>query len=305
MVDSHRASLGAIPGEAYAVLAAILFGSAYVATAVALEDFSAASAAAWRGLASTALLGVVVGASNFAPISIAAVRPGGYLRLLVIVMLGGPAFLLGMNYAVTWTGAATSAFVAGLYAVFAAALAPAFLKEPLDRRTVLGLVTGLIGATLLAHAPADNPAAGVAVAIGAALAFACYLVLSRRWADRYGLSGSLIAGGNFALSGIVLLGFTLAAGAGPLVPEQITATSLGAMAWLAVSSVVGQLAIMAAVRRVAQRSTSAMLLLNPPTAAILAWLLLGETFPPLKIGACILVLVGMVVVLLAQSEPVR
>lgn len=244
-----------------------------------------------------------MGATRFAHLSIAAVRPGGWLRLLVIVMLGGPAFLLGMNYAVTWTGAATSAFVAGLYAVFAAALAPAFLNEPLDRRTVLGLITGLIGAALLAQTPADNPAAGVAAAIGAALAFACYLVLSRRWADRYGISGSLIAGGNLALSGVVLLLFTVAVGAGPLVPEHVTLSSLGAMAWLAASSVVGQLAIMVAVRRIAQRSTSAMLLLNPPTAALLAWLVLGESFPPLKIGACILVLIGMVMVLFERKGP--
>lgn len=291
-----------MPGEALAILAATLFGTAYVATGIALEEFSPAAVGAWRGLASAALLGSVVGA-GLVRLRLREVRPGGWGRFLIISTLGGPVFLLGMNYAVAWSGAATSAFVAGLYAVFAAALAPAWLSERIDRRTIVGLVAGLIGAAALAQSPADRPAAGVAAALGAALAFACYLVLSRRWAERYGLAPGLIAGGNLALSGLVLLGLSLTLDPAPLIPEEVTSATVGALAWLAAASVIAQLALMVAVRRTVQRSTSAMLLFNPPIAALLAWLLLREPFPPLKIAASVLVFVGILVVAVARRPP--
>lgn len=291
-----------LPGEALAILAAILFGTAYVATGVAVAELSPVAVGAWRGLSSAALLGIMVGAGMFG-LRLREVRPGGWVRFLVISSLGGPMFLLGMNYSVAWSGAATSAFVAGLYAVFAAALAPALLGERLDRRTIIGLVAGLIGAAALAQAPADRPAAGVAAALGAAFAFACYLVLSRRWAERYGLAPSLIAGGNLTLTGLVLLGLSLSLDPAPLIPEDVTSETVRALAWLAVASVIAQLALMVAVRRTVQRSTSAMLLFNPPTAAFLAWLLLHEPFPPLKIAASVLVFVGILVVAVARHPP--
>src|SRR5687767_11891601 len=83
-----------VPGEGHAAVAAVLFGSAYAATGVALEDFSPASIGAWRGLFSAALFVILVRASRTFRISVRDVRPGGWLRALLISSFGGPVFLL-------------------------------------------------------------------------------------------------------------------------------------------------------------------------------------------------------------------
>jgi probable blue pigment (indigoidine) exporter len=285
-----------LSAKAYAGLAAVLFGSAYVATGVVLADLSPAATGAWRGLLAAILLLGLAFVSRSVSLSTRHLRPGGWVRLVILGTLGGPLFLLGMNYAVAWSGASTGAVVAGLYAVFGAVLAPLVLNERLTWRTVVGLLTGLVGTAVLAAAPAERPVAGIAAGLGAALAFASYLVLSRRWAEPHGLQPALISAANLTLAGGALLMLAGVSDAQSLVPRNLAAATWLAMAWLAVASVVAQLALMMAVRDAEQRSTSAMLLLNPPFAALLAWLILDETFPPLKLMASAVVLLGMMIV---------
>lgn len=288
--------------KAYAGLAAMLFGSAYVATGVALADLSPAATGAWRGILSAVLLLGLALTSDSISLSARHLRPGGWVRLTVLGVLGGPLFLLGMNYAVAWSGAATGAVVAGLYAVFGAVLAPVVLNERLRWRTVAGLLTGLVGTAVLAVSPAERPIAGIVAGLGAALAFASYLVLSRRWAELHGLQPGLIAIANLTLAGVVLLVFAGATDAQSLLPRNLAASSLFAMAWLAMASVVAHVALMMAVRQAEQRATSAMLLLNPPCAALLAWLILDEAFPAVKLLASGVVLLGMVIVVVERRH---
>ena len=95
-----------------------------------------------------------------------------------------------MNLAVAHVGAAIAAFVAGLYAVLSAVIAPALLPERLTVRVLAGFLLALVGTALLAELdPEATDVEGMGWGILAALSFALYLVLARRWSRRYALDG--------------------------------------------------------------------------------------------------------------------
>lgn len=300
-------------GDLAAAGAAVLFGSSYVATAFALHSFGPLPIAFWRGL----LAAIVVGSALRAGLlggdggarggdSTSAVatpdRPqptpaARFVRLAVLGMLGGPVFNVALNVAVGTSGATITAFVAGLYAVLAAVLAPLVLRERLGTRALVGFVVALGGTALLAQIQAGAPSAGgIGAALIGAFAFATYLLLSRRWADQYDLSGGLIAEANFITMAVVTLVGVGVLGAGPLVPASIEPAAAVALIWLALGPSAGaQLLLVASVRRIPARRSAAFLLLNPITATILAAILLGERLASLQLVGAALVLAGIAV----------
>ncbi len=301
-------------GNAAAAGAAVLFGTAYVATAVALRSFSPVSVALWRGVGAAAVLLVVLFARRRATlVAIRGLDRGALLRLTALGLLGGPGFMAGMNLAVAAAGATIAAFVAGLYAVLAAVFAPWILGERLGWQALAGFAAALAGTALLAELdPRSGSAAGVAAGLGAAVAFALYLVLSRRWtgparpiaaagvasgspsATRRALPGDLVALAVFAMLGLVLLPVELLVEPGAIVPLVVAPEALAALGWLIVGpSTLAQLLLQASVRRVRARHSAAFLLLNPISASVLAAVLLGERLAPSQAAGAILVLVGI------------
>ena len=281
-------------GAAAAALAAVLYGSAYVATSFALRSFSPLGASAARGLLCAALLGALLllpVASGLRPTRLS--RAAAW-RLAVLGLLGGAIFIVAMNVAVALAGATITAFVAGLYAVLAAALAVPVLGERPERTTVASLGVALVGTVLLSGlGPSAELAGGIGVGLAAAVAFALFLVLSRRWSAAYALPGPTVAFAALGLSGAGVAALIPLLGdrglTGPTVPEAVAA-----VVWLAVGP--GALAAMLVVdsmRRLAARRASAFLLLNPPTAAVGAWLLLGEQLTPVQLLGGALVLLAM------------
>src|SRR5688500_15758697 len=114
-------------GPSCAVGAAVLYGTSWVATGVALDGFSPFAFALWRSLVTVAMLiPIVYWLTRRAP-SPEQERParsGWLLRLVILGLLGGAAFGIGMNVSIMLTGAAITAFIAGAYPVLASALAP-------------------------------------------------------------------------------------------------------------------------------------------------------------------------------------
>jgi drug/metabolite transporter (DMT)-like permease len=292
------------------------FGSAYVATAFALTAFQPVPTAAWRSLlAAVAVGGIVLVRRRVGPRPATATQPDlrtaqlqvgtaqpdlgttqRAVRLLVLATLAGPLFLASMNLAVAHVGAAIAAFVAGLYAVISAVIAPALLPERLTARVLAGFVLALLGTALLAELDPDaTDVAGMVWGILAALSFALYLVLARRWSTRYRLNGLTVALANCALAAVVLGGFVLATDPALLVPASPPAEAVVAIAWLAVVAALGPVLMVASVRLIEAARSAAFLLLNPITATILAAVLLGELPSPIQLVGGIVVLVGMAV----------
>jgi len=296
-------------GELFAALAAMGFGSAYVATAFALTAFQPLPAAAWRSLlAAVAVGGIVLLRRLGGPRPVVATQSDATatqpdvrttqraVRLLVLATLAGPLFLASMNLAVAHVGAAIAAFVAGLYAVMAAVIAPVLLPERLTARVLAGFVLALLGTALLAELDPDaTDVAGMAWGILAALSFALYLVLARRWSTRYRLDGLTVALANCALAAVVLGGFVLATDPALLAPASPSAEAVVAIAWLAVVAALGPILMVASVRLIEAARSAAFLLLNPITATILAAVLLGERPSPIQLVGGIVVLLGMAV----------
>jgi drug/metabolite transporter (DMT)-like permease len=290
-------------GALAAAGAALLFGSSYVATAFALRAYGPLAVGAWRGAAPVLIVGTLVLAGRVdGRWAMSGLRRGGWLRLAVLGALGGPVFLVAMNVAVGGSGATIAAFVAGLYAVLAALLGPPVLGERLGRGPLVAFVVALLGTALLAGLePGTDRPFGLGPGIGAGLvgatSFALYLVLTRRWARTLRLPGAAVVVANFAASAIVLVPATLLVGGESLLPtpgDPDAAVATAALIWLILApSVVAQLLLVAALRRLPARASSAFLLVNPVAASALAAGLLGERLSPSQLAGAVLVLVGI------------
>lgn len=283
-------------GALAAAGAAILFGSAYVATGFALHSFGPLAIAFWRGVAASILMAVVLRSGRAgAGGSFRSLDHGRIVRVAALGIIGGPVFIVAMNLAVGGAGATIASFVAGLYAVLAAIFAPVVLHEHLGRGAIGGFVLALAGTALLAELNVGSASAGgVAAGLVAAAAFAVYLLLSRRWMRALGLSGPLIAAANFGASVVLLGPVILILRPDLLVPPTIAPEAVVALAWLVVGpGVAAQLLIVRSVRLIPARTSSAALLLNPIAATILAAVLLGERLAAVQVAGAVLVLAGI------------
>ena len=220
--------------------------------------------------------------------------PGGLWRLGVLGLLAGPVFVLGLNVAVAEVGATVAGFLTGLYAVFAASMAPAILREPLERSVLGGLVMALVGTAMLTSIGiADADMYGTGAGLVASLGYAFYLVLGRKWSGPYRLRPDLIALAAAALTGVAFLTWLLHTDPGVIWPESPRTDSLVALGWLALVMIGGQTLVMVSARRSATRRSAAFLLLNPITAAALGVLLLDEVLSTGQVVGAAFVLTGM------------
>lgn len=294
-------------GGIYAGLAAVLYGSSYVATAIALGSFTPLTVAAWRGVLSALLLAAILALPAMRSHRPRRIPRGDLGRLLLMGLVGGAAFTLAMNAAVSITGATVTAFVAGLYAVLAAALAIPILHERLERSTLVALLAALLGTVLLAELTLDlETLVGIGLGLVAAASFGLYLVLSRGWARRRGFSGAVLGLASLSMTAVVGLAAVALTGE-PMLPSAPRSDALLALAWLAVGpGVIAAVAVVAGMQLLPARLASVFLLLNPPTAALLAFVLLGERLSALQVigGALVLIAIAAAagMVRLPQSE---
>jgi drug/metabolite transporter (DMT)-like permease len=271
-------------GETFAAIAAAAYGSAYVATAFALRSFEPLAAAVYRSLLAAIALAAIVWVVRrreraAQPQQQDSRGPRGRVttHLAVLGALGGAIFLVAMNLAVAGVGATIASFVAGLYAVLAAVIAPFVLREPLRARALGGFVVALVGTALLADLDLNaGGLAGIAWGLVGALSFALFLVLSRKWGREDRLDGLTIALATMTVAAISLGLLVLATRPASLVPAELAPEALAALAWLVVAAAGGQAFAAASVRLIPASRSAAFLLLNPIVATVLSFVLLVE-----------------------------
>ena len=284
-------------GIAAAAAAAIIYGAAYPATAVALRSFSPLAVA---GLSCTLALVLVLGlvAAGVLPRPSAEGMTGPRLaRLTLLSLLGGILFIVGVNIAVAIAGPTITGFVAPLYAVLATLFAVPLLGERVRISSLFAFGLAFVGTALLAGAvPTGAPAVGVVLALLSAAMFGLYVVLARRWGARYRLDGTLVTIGNLIGRGPVLLIAAVILDPGSIVPTNPDPAAIIALLTIVFgSSTSGNLLLMASVRRVSSGRTSAALLLTPVASAVIAAVVLGERLSPGGILGALLILAGMAV----------
>jgi DME family drug/metabolite transporter len=306
--DASRASDERV-GVAAAAGAAIVYGAAYPATAVALRSFSPLAVA---GLSCTLALIIVAGLAIAGVLPRPAVdgldRPR-LIRLTLLALLGGVLFIVGINIAVAICGPTITGFVAPLYAVLGTLFAVPLLGERMRLSSVVAFGLAFAGTALLAGAvPTGAPIGGVLLALASAAMFGLYVVLARRWGARYRLDGTLVTLANLIGRGPILLVAALLLDPGRVVPADPDPAAIVALLTIVVgSSTSGNLLLMASVRRVPAGRTTGALLLTPVASAVIAAVVLGERLSPAGLVGAGLILAGMAAAsgLLSWRRPAR
>jgi probable blue pigment (indigoidine) exporter len=283
-------------GVLAAALAAISFGAAFPATAVALRAWTPLAAAATYSTGALLVLVLLAGVEVLPRPAPGWTSPAALGRLAIVGIVGGLVFIVGMSVAVQLAGATVAGFVATLYSVFSAILAVPILGERLTPMALGSFLLAVAGAALLADPGSlQGSVEGVLVALGAALGFGMYLVLARKWAGASGMGGTSMAMAVLVGRGPLLLLVEVVREPAALSPSGIDLPMIVAMVYLAVvPSALAQVLILVSTRRVAARRTSAWLLLTPLTSAFLAMTLLGETVSPVELAGGALVVLGIV-----------
>ncbi|KFF48549.1 multidrug DMT transporter permease [Gammaproteobacteria bacterium MFB021] len=176
--------------------------------------------------------------------------------------------------------AATVALIISLQPIVVALLAPRLLEERVDARRWLGLGLGLAGAALVIvarEAQGGDSAAGLVCAVGALLGISAATLYEKRFGSPlHPVTANAI---QYATGLVTTLPLVLLFGQYRLVWSVEMVASLG---YLVVgNSLIALTLLLAMIRRGAATKVSALFYLIPPTAALLAWLLIDEPMPML------------------------
>lgn len=273
-------------------LVALLWGSAFPATRILLRDLPPLGAAAWRTLLALAAVAVLLALRG----ELAQLRPArGYrLRLAVLAVLGGAAFVIGLNVAVFLTGASVSSFVTGTYPLLAVVIAAVLLGEPMGRRVVVALGIAAVGLVLLARpGGAYVELLGVAVAFAAALSFGLYLALARRWRSAERLP-TLTVAFYLLLSSVTVTGLLQAVIDPSGLRLDLSTEGWAALLWLAIpASALPHVLVITTLRRLPAGRAAPFLMLMPISGTVLSAILLGERLDLLQLVGAGLILIGI------------
>ena len=275
------------------VLAACGFGSISVLMVLGhRHGLTLASAMAWRYLLATPLLLVVAGPA------LRAVTARRAAALLVIGGLGQVA-ISGLSLsALRWLDVATLGFLFYTFPAWVALLAAVRGHERVDARAVTALVLALGGIVIIVGAPRASalPAAGVALALGAAFIYAAYIPLLH-W-----LRGPLTAAtaSAFVIAGAAAAYLAAAAWRGELHVELplaawgiIVALAIGCTLVTFIAFLNG-LAVLGAVR------TAIISTVEPFYTAVLGAIVLAQPTGPGTLAGGMLIAVS---VLILQRKP--
>ncbi len=181
------------------------------------------------------------------------------------------AFDLGMS-------AGGVALITSMQPILVALFAPMLTGEQVTSSRWVGLVLGLSGAVIVIAARSSieaESALGVIVACGALVSMSGVTLYEKRFGGgTHPVTANVI---QFALGlavfvpvGILLEGFRF----------EVTTRSLAALGYLAIgNSLIAITLLLAMIRRGEASRVSALLFLVPPGAALIAWIVIGETMP--------------------------
>ena len=217
--------------------------------------------------------------------------------LLAMAALGVGQFgvlIALLNYGLQHIGAAQAALIFSLFPLLTLSLSAALGRERVTLSLLLGVLISIAGVALalapkLGAAQSGHWWGELAVAAAACTGALCS-VLYRPYLQRY----PTVPVSAFAMLASVLFLALLALG--EHWPARIG--TFGMQAWAAVtfigvSSGVGYFWWLYALKHESPTRATVFLALNPVTAALLGWALLGEALHPAALGAVLLIAVGL------------
>ena len=279
---------------------ALLIGAALIALApifVRLSETGPTATGFWRlALASPILFlwnGLRARSTQRQPLS----RADLGLLILAGAMFAGD--LAAWHTSIELTSVANATLLANAAPIFVAAGAWIWLDERPTMGFVGGLVLAIAGGALLARASAGSSAhlTGDALGLLTALFYAGYMLAVK--VLRVRLSTSAVMAGSSLMGAAVLLPLTIG-----LSERLLPSTLLGWVVLLGLavlSQVCGQGLIAWAIGHLTARFSALGLLTQTAVAALLAWMLFGETFTILQSAGIVLVAVGLFVARMADN----
>lgn len=224
------------------------------------------------------------------------------VRLAAWMGIIGVAFAsVSFQYALKYAGAGVVAAVYGTSPLMVLVLSSVFLGDPLTRPRLLGVLTGFAGIVVLSL---SEPSAifsltGLAFAISTVAAFAVFTILVKSLAGHY--------------AGLPLISLCALFGSVYLIPFVWWEADLSTLAELpeiwprvlylgVLTTGVPYLLYFTGVDKIDATEASSMILLKPPLAACLAWLVLGEPITWNLAVAIVLVLAGLYWVIWEQRR---
>lgn len=228
------------------------------------------------------------------------------LRLGALSIVGVVLLSVCFHLGIQWVPAHQSAILFSGNPVFVAVLAPFLLGEHVDRRGWMSLALGALGVGCLLLAEGDGHVAGAAdqwrgvgLTLCAMLSFAIYTVISKRFVSRYGILGmtSIVA----ITGSLLLMPITWWRDGFPFQP--MTWVEGAAVAWLAVmATAVAYALYFGGLARVTATRGAMLFFLKPVTAALLAWMMLGERPGAMAVLGTVFILSGTATALLRKSQ---
>jgi drug/metabolite transporter (DMT)-like permease len=196
------------------------------------------------------------------------------------------------HWSLQFTTVANATLLSNLTPIFVTFVAWAWFKERITPRFLLGLALAMVGVLVMVRASffvGTRQVWGDLLGISTATFYAAYLISIKLL--RATLSTLRIMAWSTAICAVCLLPLALLFG-----EPIVAATAAGwlvlfGIAW--VSQVGGQGSIAYALAHLPASFSSVALLVQPATAALLAWVILGEGMSPLQAAGGVVVLAGI------------
>ncbi len=264
-------------------LAPAVWGSTYLVTTELLPPGRPLLAAVVRALPAGLLL-----------VALTRRLPHGdwWWRALVLGTLNIGAFFALLFVAAYRLPGGMAATIGALQPFLVAGLSAGLLGERLAPRTAVAATAGVAGVSLLVlRADARLDAAGVAAALGGAVAMAAGVVLSKRWTSPAPLLAT--TGWQLVAGGLVLLPVTLAVEGPP--PPALSAANVAGYAYLVVvGSALAYALWFRGIRALSPTKVTFLGLLSPVVATALGWLVLGQGLTGVQVLGAVVVLGALV-----------
>ena len=188
--------------------------------------------------------------------------------------------------------AGVSAVITGLQPIFTAVLAAWFLNERIGTRGWIGLVLGLAGVMLVVGERLSGAGMGAWALTLAFLALAS-ITFGTLWQKRHGAGVDLRTGAaiQFIAALLVMAPFSLVFESGSI---TWSAEFVFALAWaVIVLSLSAIFLLLFLIRHGATAEVASLFYLVPPTTALMAWPLFGETYSVVSAAGMVLAVLAV------------
>ncbi len=197
--------------------------------------------------------------------------------------------------------AGLAALVVGIQPLLTALFARV-VGEPVSRRQWLGLCCGFVGVGLVVANKVGVRGVGagtVALCVLSLFAITSGTLYQKRFCSHFDLRVGTIV--QFGAAFVVTLP---AAWALETMTVRWNAEMIGALAWSVLALSIGAISLLfLLIRHGAATKVSSLMYLTPPTTAVMAWLLFGETLSPLSAAGMVIAALGVALVIERRTAP--